>query len=344
MFRRRRKRDDEAEAAAEAAEGPRAGRHRLAGDEDAAGEGGEGAGTAEDAAVGGGAPDERPIEEKMGVLSDLGYDEELEFDEDNPDLTAGLPAPDHGPVDLGDPETWSRMQRESQARPRPVSREGGPWDGAGDYPQTERVDFGSLLVPAVEGFDIQINMAEEQGIWIAVVRGDSGLQLQAFAAPKTSGLWEEDRQEIAEEISKSGGTAAEADGPFGAELHAMLVPEAEGPASRQRPPAQPVRFLGVDGPRWFLRGVISGPAARQPELAAPFEEVFADVVVVRGDHPAPPRDLLEIQLPAQAREALEAQMAADAEAAGQTGADGGPNPFQQLPSPFERGPEITETR
>jgi hypothetical protein len=340
VFRRRRKRDDEAAAAAEAAEGPRAGRHRLTEDEAAAAAEGAGfAGTAEDAADAG-APDERPIEEKMGVLSDLGYDEELEFDEDNPDLTAGLPATDHGPVDLGDPETWSRMQRESQARPRPAGREGGPWDGAGDYPETERVDFGSLLVPAVEGFDIQINMAEEQGIWIAIVRGDSGLQLQAFAAPKTSGLWEEDRQEIAAEISQAGGTATEAEGPFGTELHAMLVPEDEGPA-RSRPPAQPVRFLGVDGPRWFLRGVISGPAARQPEQAAPFEEVFADVVVVRGDHPAPPRDLLEIQLPAQAREALEAQMAADAEAAARSG---GPSPFQQLPSPFERGPEITETR
>ncbi len=209
--------------------------------------------------------------------------------------------------------------------------ESGPWDGAGTFPEAERIDFGSLQVPAREGFDIQINMAEEQGVWIAVVRGDSGLQLQGFAAPKTSGLWDEDRQEIAEEIVKAGGTSSEADGPFGAELHAMLIPAPEGPQPpRQRPQAQPVRFLGVDGPRWFLRGVLSGPAAARPELAAPFEEIFADVVVVRGDHPAPPRDLLEIQLPEQAREALEAQMAEDA-------GDG-------IPSPFERGPEITETR
>jgi hypothetical protein len=94
---------------------------------------------------------------------------------------------------------------------------------------------------------------------------------------------------------------------------------------------QPVRFLGVDGPRWFLRGVISGPAARRPELARQFEEVFADVVVVRGEHPAPPRDLLEIRLPDEARAALEEQMAAEG--------DG-----QEPPNPFERGPEITETR
>ena len=77
--------------------------------------------------------------------------------------------------------------------------------------------------------------------------------------------------------------------------------------------------------------MISGPAARRPELARQFEEVFADVVVVRGDHPAPPRDLLEIRLPDEARAALDEQMAAEG--------DG-----QEPPNPFERGPEITETR
>ena len=87
----------------------------------------------------------------------------------------------------------------------------------------------------------------------------------------------------------------------------------------------------MDGPRWLLRGTISGTAAMGDGLAAPLEEVFADVVVVRGDHPAPPRDLLEIQLPAEMRQALEEQ-AAQAEEQG------------EYLNPFERGPEITETR
>jgi len=204
----------------------------------------------------------------------------------------------------------------------------GPWDGAGSFPERERMDFGSLHIPAREGFEVQINMAEDQGVWIAVLRGDSGLQLQAFAAPKTSGLWDEVRQEIAEEIAKAGGDSEEAEGPFVTELHARVRTD---PLENRRTQSQPVRFLGVDGPRWFLRGVISGPAARRPELARQFEEIFADVVVIRGDHPAPPRDLLEIRLPDEARAALEEQMAAEA--------DG-----QVPPDPFERGPEITETR
>jgi hypothetical protein len=204
----------------------------------------------------------------------------------------------------------------------------GPWDGAGSYPQRERLDFGSLLVPPREGLDVQINMAEDQGVWIAIVRGESALQLQAFAAPKTSGLWDEVRQEIAEEVLRSGGSSREAAGPFGAELHARIIPASPEQGRRQQ---EQVRFLGVDGPRWFLRGLMSGPAAQHPELARPFEELFADVVVVRGDHPAPPRELLEIRLPEDAQRALEEQLAAAQE-----------NP--DYPSPFERGPEITETR
>jgi Protein of unknown function (DUF3710) len=249
---------------------------------------------------------------------DLGTRDELEEDEgyydDGPDE---YPEPEPaGPV------TGGRHRADEHAH------EGfGPWDGAGTFPQRERLDFGSLLVPVREGLDVQVNMAEDTGVWITVVRGDNAMQLQAFAAPKTSGLWDEVRQEIAEEVAKSGGDSQEAQGPFGTELRARVRPSGEG--RRHQP--EPVRFMGVDGPRWFLRGVISGPAARRPELARPFEDLFADVVVVRGDHPAPPRDLLEIRLPEEARRALEEQLGQEA---------GGPG----YPNPFDRGPEITETR
>ena len=206
----------------------------------------------------------------------------------------------------------------------------GPWDVNDDVPRTERIDFGCMHVPVAEGCEVQVSMADDQAAWITVVRGDSGLQLQAFAAPKTGGLWADVRQEIAAEVAKAGGRSEEADGPFGVEVHARIAPPEPVPGAPGG--LHPVRFLGVDGPRWFLRGVISGPAAVQPEIAAPLEQVFADVVVVRGDHPAPPRDMLEIQLPAEALQAL----AEEAEA--QAG-----NKWGGL-DPYQRGPEITETR
>jgi len=205
----------------------------------------------------------------------------------------------------------------------------GPWDGAGSYPQRERIDFGSLLVPAYEGIRVEVEVAEGgMGVCVSIIQGESVLQLMAFAAPKTSGLWDQVRQEFAAEVAKSGGDSRPAEGPFGMELHAQVHPAGDGPGRGQ---LEPVRFMGVDGPRWFLRGMIRGPAARRPELARPLEELFADVVVVRGDHPAPPGDLLEIRLPEDMRQALADQF--EQQTAGQA-----------LPNPFERGPEITETR
>jgi hypothetical protein len=219
--------------------------------------------------------------------------------------------------------------REDAGQPgagRPLS---GPWDVRDDVPATDRVDLGSLLVPVGEDYEVQVSMAEDQAAWVTVIKGESGLQLQAFAAPKSGGLWDEVREEIAAEVRRSGGQAEETGGRFGPELHARIA--GGQPGARPAGGLEPVRFLGVDGPRWFLRGVISGAAARRPELAGALEDVFAGVVVVRGEHPVPPRDLLEIRLPEEARQALAEQMEQ---------ADG----RFQLPDPFERGPEITETR
>lgn len=210
---------------------------------------------------------------------------------------------------------------------------GGPWDAADAYPERERIDLGSLRIPAPVGAEVQVNVADDRIVAATVVRGDSALQLHAFAAPKRSGLWDEVRQELIDELRSAGGSGHEADGPFGIEVVAQ-VPVGD-PA---RPGVtQPVRFLGVDGPRWFLRGVISGPAAVRQELAHPLEDVFADVVVIRGDHPAPPRDMLELRLPVETQQALDE--AAGEDAAGAEASSGRP-PLEL----FRRGPEITETR
>jgi hypothetical protein len=229
--------------------------------------------------------------------------------------------------DLGDPQTWTRLRDTSASEPAHL-RSTGPWDSADDFPGAERLDLGCLQVPVGEGSNVQLAYSEETGVTLAVVAGDSALQLQAFAAPRSSGLWDKVRPEIAEEVARAGGRSQEHDGPFGPELLAWVTPQVEG----QGPlPEQPLRFLGADGPRWFLRGLISGPAAIDDNLARPLEEIFAGVVVVRGDHAAPPETPLEIQLPEEARQAFEDQAQAEAEQSG-------------MPNPFERGPEITETR
>jgi hypothetical protein len=272
-------------------------------------------------------------------------DDEYEYDEDEDADEPGFgvaAAPDdadgEGPArtaasraprdDLGDPDTWTRLRDSATAEPAHV-RSSGPWDSADEYPEAERVDLGCLLVPVRDGSDVQIGFSEETGVTIGVVAGDSMLQLQAFAAPRSSGLWHEVRPEIADEVAKAGGNSQEQDGPFGPELMAWITPPPQEDGLVI--PPQPLRFLGADGPRWFLRGLISGPAAVDTNMAQPLEDAFADTVVVRGDHAEPPRKPLDIQLPEQAAQLIEEQAAAAAAEQG-------------LPNPFERGPEITETR
>jgi hypothetical protein len=261
----------------------------------------------------------------------FGDEESLEPDEPSPAPASARSGhrrtgrPDRD--DLGDPMTWTRLRDSSVTEPVHV-RESGPWDSADAYPEAERLDLGCLQVPVGEGSNVQLAYSEETGVTLAVVAGESALQLQAFAAPRSSGLWVRVRQEISAEVQKAGGRSQEQEGPFGPELLAWVTPQVEGEGAL---PPQPLRFLGADGPRWFLRGLISGPAAIDAGLAAPLEEVFAGVVVVRGDHAAPPETPLEIQLPEEARQAFESEAQAQAEQSG-------------MPNPFERGPEITETR
>lgn len=206
----------------------------------------------------------------------------------------------------------------------------GPWDAGESFPPRERVDLGSLQVPMGPEHEIQLVMADQHGAWVTIRHGESEMQVQAFAAARRGALWDDIRAEIAKEVREAGGDSQEIQGSFGTELMARVPIEPGQPASGMRP----VRFAGVDGPRWFLRGLFTGPAADGGEPAGLLEEIFRDVVVVRGEHPVPPRDILELRLPPEAQKAFEEQAAAAAEE----------NRFQPDLNPFDRGPEFTETR
>ena len=247
---------------------------------------------------------------------------------DDASTEAGLPEDDVPDEDFPEDDLDEEGLPEDAVEDESLAASQGPWDAADRYPSRERIDLGSLQIPAIAGMDVQVNVADDRIVAATVVRGDSTLQLHAFAAPKRSGLWDDVRLELIEELRTAGGSGEEADGPFGIEVLAQ-VPVVDQ-AGRQT--TQPARFLGVDGPRWFLRGVISGPAAVRRELAHPLEDAFADIVVIRGDHPAPPRDMLELRLPAEAQQALE-----------EGAAEGMENDRPPLEL-FQRGPEITEIR
>ncbi len=216
----------------------------------------------------------------------------------------------------------------------------GPLDVSEAQGQPPRIDLGALQIPGREGMELRLEVEDKTQRVIAVTVGMAGsnLQLQVFAAPRTAGVWGEIRTEIAAQVTRQGGTADEVPGVFGRELIArvpMRTPDG-------RTGHQPSRFVGVDGPRWFLRGVFAGPAAHDPAAAAPLEDVLRSCVVVRGNEAMAPRDLLALRLPAGAtRAAPAAPAAAEPEPASQGPAQ---TPTAADLEPFERGPEITETR
>ncbi|GII91990.1 DUF3710 domain-containing protein [Sinosporangium siamense] len=212
----------------------------------------------------------------------------------------------------------------AEEAPAPA-RESGPWDSEETHPEVERVDLGGLLLPVSPGFEVQLNVAGEQIVGAVVLFEESALQVHAFAAPKSSGIWDEVRSELAEGVKTAGGTCEEREGPFGLELAAMVPAEAAGVGEG---PPQPVRYIGVDGPRWFLRAVISGRAASEDEAAKTLEGVVRDLVVVRGDEPMAPKEPIQLALPQETRAAVEQHAARD----------------RRDLNPFKRGPEITEVR
>ena len=210
----------------------------------------------------------------------------------------------------------------------PVGR--GPFDASEVEDSSGRLDLGALWIRGLPGMELRLEVEEETQniVGATAVLGDSAVQLQAFAAPKTSGIWDDIRAEIAESIVGQGGTADEQRGVLGTELRTRM-PSA-GPDGRTV--FAPARFVGVDGPRWFLRAVFSGRAAIEDDAAAELMDVVRQTVVVRGDAAMAPRDMLPLRLP---QEVADAQAEADAEGAGRSADD---------LNPFERGPEITEVR
>jgi len=208
-------------------------------------------------------------------------------------------------------------------RPAP----GGPWDESEVDGIGRRVDLGAIWLPGVVGMELrmEIDKATNQVTGVGVTLAGSALQVQAFAAPRSEGIWDEIRAEIAESVTKQGGAVDEVPGPFGRELLARLpVRTPEG-----RTGHRPARFIGHDGPRWFLRGVLTGAAAVDPQQAATLEALFADIVVVRGADARAPRDLLALRLPGQRRPGPAVPPA---------------TPEAPPIDPLTRGPEITEIR
>jgi len=188
------------------------------------------------------------------------------------------------------PPDWQQERTREEAAPTT-----GPWDEV-DAPDDgfERLDLGALRIPVLEGVEVRVDVSPEGQVAAATLTfGGSEMQIGVFAAPRNAGIWDEVRKEIRGSIAAQGGTAQDERGRWGIELTAR-VPVQGG--------YQMVRFVGLDGPRWFLRALFTGPGATDPVRAAALEDALRNIVVVRGSEPMPVRDPLPLRLPKEIAE------------------------------------------
>jgi hypothetical protein len=181
----------------------------------------------------------------------------------------------------------------------PGVRDQGPWDSSEKSGTEEQgyIDLGSLLVRGDEGFALQLPADNEDGDIgsVMLVAEDSALELRAFAATRSGGLWEEVRADILEEVARLGGECTEAEGPYGTELQVTMpatMPDGESGV-------QPSLILGIEGPRWMLRATLLGQAALFSE-DHPLMSALRDVIVVRGAEPRIQREPLLLTIPPNA--------------------------------------------
>ena len=162
----------------------------------------------------------------------------------------------------------------------------GPYDEE-DAPDDEvsRLDLGSVRLPVPDGAQLQVEMDPAGPVRaVHVVTPHGQITVNAYAAPRTGGLWEEVCGELADQLRGDGAAVHSEAGDWGQELVAALGEVA-------------LRFIGVDGPRWMLRGVVAGPPDRTRQGAAALRDLLRDTVVVRGEAPMPVRTPLPIELP-----------------------------------------------
>lgn len=242
---------------------------------------------------------------------------------------------------------FRRRRRDEEAQPKEAEAPGdvvvdeeppppapgrprGPWDvedAPADPEGTQRLDLGGMQVPIVPGLEVRVDMDASQKVVAAtMVDGGSALQINVFAAPRTDGIWDEVRAEILTSVETSGGGGGrEVEGAFGTEVMAR-VPAGQ-PAPGKAAPLVDARFVGIDGPRWFVRGLFSGPAATDPAQAERLSEALRALVVVRGSDAMAPREPLPLVLPTNVAEAAaEAQAQAQSQqaAGGQPGGSAAP--------------------
>lgn len=175
-----------------------------------------------------------------------------------------------------------------------ASRDFGPFDAEDLDPTVVDpglLDFGSIRVPVPPEGSVTVEPTANgrlQAVHIALPGGR--LSVSALAAPKSSGLWADLVSEIDSSLREGGARVRSFQGDWGRELHAQT-----GAALSV--------FVGVDGARWMLYGVATGPERHAGDLDAALRQMLKGTVVDRGRSPFPVRTVLPLTVPEELADA-----------------------------------------
>lgn len=172
----------------------------------------------------------------------------------------------------------------------------GPLDLAEVASLENVIDFGALKLPNLNrNLAIKVELEEDTRRLVALTLQTQGsmLQISLFSAPKNSPVWHEVLEVLVSSLESQGANVEPVIGSFGRELMvSMRVPSEDGNNVQQQ-----IRFIGVDGPRWLLRGSITGEALSNLSEQAEVERIFRSIIVDRGAEALPPRALVPLTMP-----------------------------------------------
>lgn len=182
-----------------------------------------------------------------------------------------------------------------------TSKRQGPYN-EGESPEgSEFLDMGVLRIPMIAGLQVlPVQDANGNILALEIVSGTAQMQLAAFAMQRSGGLWDEVRQELADQLKAEEYQVFPLPGPFGEAVLARPIPEGKSAVEG----AMPLLLWGIEGDRWLLRVIVRGQAAEEESAREGLLEVLGGMEVVRGKEAHVPGEALPIELPEELLEQL----------------------------------------
>jgi hypothetical protein len=176
----------------------------------------------------------------------------------------------------------------------------GPLELSADLDTSSMLNLGALLLPNIPGLEVDLDLDPRSGRGksVSLHLNMTIAEVQVFAAAANEDPWASMRDAIAAGLREQQVECSVELGRFGTEIRAVMpTVDLDGTAH-----IQPVRFVGVRGPRWLLRVVISGDGSLPDtstgtDAVNAIDDVISRIVVNRGDAPVPPGERLELRSP-----------------------------------------------